>query len=57
MRQIAKAIAATLTALGTWGATAALDGSIDGVEWFGLCGVATTGLLTWAVPNARARRG
>lgn len=53
----AKAIAATLTALGTWGTTALAvseDGSasIEGAEWFGLCGVAVVGITTWLVTNA-----
>jgi len=47
----AKALVATLTALGTWGATALVDGGVSPVEWFGLCGVVTAGLVTWAVPN------
>lgn len=39
MTAYAKAVSAFFTALGTWGATAVLDGSVTGPEWFGLCGV------------------
>ncbi len=51
MNKITKALVATLTALGTWGATALADNGIDGVEAFGLCGVLVAGLLVWSVPN------
>lgn len=51
MKTAAKALVATLTALGTWGATAMADGQVDGVEAFGLCGVIVAGLTVWAIPN------
>lgn len=51
IKENAKALIAFLTALGTWGATAAPDG-IDSAELFGLCGVAVAGLTVWAVTNA-----
>lgn len=52
MASFAKAIIAFFTALGTWGGTALADGQIDGVEWFGLCGVVVAALLVYQVPNA-----
>lgn len=52
MATVAKALIATLTALGTWGATALADGHLTAVEAFGLCGVAVAGLAVWAIPNA-----
>jgi hypothetical protein len=51
MSKIAKALVATLTALGTWGATAFADGELNAVEAFGLCGVLVAGITVWAVPN------
>ena len=56
-REIAKAGVAGLTALGTWGATAMADGHVDGVEAFGLCGVAVVVLSVWATPNEPADDG
>lgn len=50
-REIAKALAALLTSLGTWGYTAASDGTIDPAEWFGICGVLVAGLAVFAYPN------
>lgn len=55
MKEAAKALIATLTALGTWGATAAADGNYDQVELWGLCGVAVVGLGVYATPNLAAR--
>lgn len=55
-KEIAKALVATITALGTWGATAAADGTYDQVELWGLCGVAVVGLGVWIVPNQTAIR-
>jgi len=52
MSQIAKAVVAFFTALGTWGATALADGHLDPVEWFGLCGVIVVTAGVWAVPNS-----
>jgi hypothetical protein len=47
----AKAIIATLTALGTWGATAFADNGLTTLEAFGLCGVVVAGLTVYAYPN------
>lgn len=55
-KEIAKSIVAFLTALGTWGATAAADGQYTQEELWGLCGVVVVGLATWAVPNHVAIR-
>lgn len=54
MKSIAKALIAFLTALGTWGATAAPDGYTQEELW-GLCGVAVAGLAVWATPNIAKR--
>lgn len=51
MTRYAKALAALLTALGTWGATAGSDGDYSHVELWGLCGVAVTALAVLAIPN------
>lgn len=51
MSRYAKAIAALLTALGTWGATAGADGRYDGVELWALTGVLVTALAVFAIPN------
>lgn len=51
MRSIAKALIASLTALGTWGATAFADDGLTSVEAFGLCGVVVAGLIVWVTPN------
>lgn len=47
---IAKAIAALLGAVSTWGVTAAVDG-ITAVELFGLMGAFGTAAAVWATPN------
>jgi len=49
-----KAIAAILGAVGTWGTTAALDGSISLVECFGLVFVLGTALAVYAAPYVAA---
>lgn len=49
-RQIAKAIIAFLTTLGTWGVTAAPDGYSQAEMW-GLSGVVVAGLAVFAYPN------
>lgn len=49
-QQFAKAIIAFLTALGTWGVTAAPDGYQQAEMW-GLCGVIVAGLSVFAYPN------
>lgn len=51
MAQYAKSIAALLTALGTWGATAAADGRYDQLELWSLTGVLVTALAVFAIPN------
>lgn len=50
MQQVAKALVALLTALGTWGVTAAPDGYTQEELW-GLCGVAVAAISVWAIPN------
>jgi hypothetical protein len=45
-----KAIAAALGAVSVWGITAAADGHISGVEWFGLLGALAAVLLVWRSP-------
>lgn len=50
MSRYAKALAALLGAIGTWGATAAQDG-ISSVEWFGLVTALGTALAVYGVPN------
>jgi len=51
MTRAAKAIIAALLAISTWGVTAAVDGTFDAVEWFGLLGAVATAIGTYAVPN------
>lgn len=50
MKEYAKALAALLLAVGTWGATAAPEG-IDSTEWFGLLVALSTALGVFLVPN------
>lgn len=52
MSRYAKAIAAALLAVSTWGATAASEGGVDAVEWFGLIGALATVIGVYAVPNS-----
>ena len=52
----AKAATAFFTALGTWGATALLDGEITAVEYFGLTGVIVATLAVFQVSNATFKR-
>jgi hypothetical protein len=47
----AKAIAALLGGIATWGVTAATDNAISLVEWFGLVGVVGTAIAVFAIPN------
>lgn len=49
---VAKAIVAFLTTVGTWAATALLDGHITTSEWYGLIGVAAAALGVYAAPNS-----
>lgn len=51
MTRYAKAVLAALLAVSTWGATAAVDGTFDAVEWFGLLGAVATAAGTYLVPN------
>lgn len=51
MSRYRKSIAALLTAVATWGATAAADGSFDAIEWSGLLGALATVVAVWGVPN------
>lgn len=46
-----KAIAAALTGIASWGATAQVGG-IDGAEWWGLFGVLAGAAIVWLVPNS-----
>lgn len=55
MTRYAKALAALLTALGTWGATAGADGTYDQTELWGLALVAAAALAVYAVPNKPPR--
>lgn len=55
MSRYAKSIAALLTALGTWGATAGSDGDYSQIELWGLCGVAVTALAVFQIPNRPPR--
>lgn len=50
MSRYRKCIVAVLTALGTWGATAAPDG-YDQAELWGLCAVLVAGFAVFQVPN------
>lgn len=51
MGYYAKAIAAFLTAISTWGATSLADDSIKGGEWFGLFGVLGVTFAVYQVRN------
>lgn len=51
MNTVRKAIAAALTGLAVWGATAQPDG-IDGAEWWGLFGVLAGAFVVWLIPNS-----
>ena len=51
MNRYAKAILAALLAISTWGTTAAVDGSFDAVEWFGLLGAVATAVGVYVTPN------
>lgn len=46
----AKALAALLGGIATWGVTASEDG-ISAPEWFGLVGVIGTAVAVFAIPN------
>lgn len=46
-----KAIAAFVSLVGTWGITAAADGHISAVEWFGLLAVVGGTGAVWGLPN------
>lgn len=49
----AKAFAALLGAIGTWGVTAFEDGSATNAEWFGLLVAVGTAVAVWATANER----
>jgi len=51
MSKYAKFIVAILGAIGTWGVTAASDGSLDLSEWFGVLVAVATALGVFIVPN------
>lgn len=51
MNRYAKAVLAALLAISTWGTTAAVDGSFDAVEWFGLLGAVATAVGVYVAPN------
>lgn len=51
MSRYAKAIAALLGAIATWGVTAASDSRYDQAELWGLLGVIATAALAFQVPN------
>ena len=51
MSRYLKTIAAMLGAISTWGITAAAEGGINSVEWFGLLGSLGTVIAVYAVPN------
>lgn len=55
-KSVAKAIAALLGAVGTWGMTAASDG-IQSIEWFGLLVALGTVVAVWAIPNEPLSNG
>ena len=51
MTRYAKALLGALLAVSTWGTTAAVDGTFDAVEWFGLLGAVATALGVYLAPN------
>lgn len=51
MTRYAKAIIAVMTAVSTWGVTAAVDGSFALVELFGLLGAVAAALTVYLIPN------
>lgn len=55
MTRYAKALTAFVTALGTWGATAAADGRYAQDELWGLTGVLVAALAVFQVPNRPPR--
>lgn len=52
LKENAKSVIASMTALSAWGTTAAAENGITGAEWFGLLGVPVAGLTVWAATNA-----
>lgn len=56
MSYYSKAIVAFFTALGTWGATAFADGTLNAVEAFGLCGVVVATAAVFQIENKRQRK-
>lgn len=51
MSGIRKALAALVALVGAWGITAAADGQVDAVEWFGLLAVLGGTGAVWGIPN------
>lgn len=51
MTNIRKAVAALFALVGTWGMTAALEGGITAVEWFGLLAAIGGSAAVWGIPN------
>lgn len=52
MTRYSKALLGALLAISTWGTTAAVDGSFDSVEWFGLLGAIVTAISVYLAPNS-----
>lgn len=50
-----KAVVAFFTALGTWGATAYADGTLNAVEAWGLCGVVVVTAGVFQVENKKRK--
>jgi hypothetical protein len=57
MSKYAKALAAILGAVGTWGTTAAADGQITSQEYFGLLLAISTALVVYVLPNKNDPNG
>ena len=51
MSRYAKAVMAFFASLGTWGATASLDGVYEQVELWGICGVIAATIGVYLYPN------
>lgn len=51
MTRYAKAVAALLGTISTWGVTAIADEGINGIEWFGLLGALGTIAAVYGIPN------
>jgi len=51
LSRYSKTIAAILGAVSTWGITAAAEGGINAVEWYGLLGALAAALAVYGIPN------